>query len=337
MKDSLKNILRWVIISALIIAVYFWKKTLILDAFSQMKTMKFWVIAACFILSVLYIVFDGIATQILSGVSAWNGIKSAAFCAFYKLVTLGSAAGVAEVVYLSRCGVKAEKATGIMMIQYGIHKTVVTFLGLISFIVLFAIGNEQVEKYKILVLVGTVVSLLIVAGLMAVALSEKIAKLTARIIRCFFKKKPEKSDKLCEKIFLFNESGRDLSKKKSLLLLTFLTDCAKMTSWYAIPAVIFYGCTGFSILHSLMLMSVALLLSGVMIAPAGIGTLEYIFSLLFTPIPASISAAAVILYRFFSMIIPFFLGIPIVALARPYLSSSRENDGDGEKVEQFLS
>ena len=328
-KDFIKNLIRWVIILILVTIVFFWKRDLISDAFTQMKAMKLWVIALCTVFSVMYVVFDGIATKLLAGISAWNGIKSAAFCAFYKLVTLGSASGIAEVVYLARCDVPAEKGTGITMIQYAIHKTTVTFLGLVSFIIMLAAGNGQVSKYKIFVLAGSCVSVLIVAAYIILALSEKIAHLTMRLVKCVLKKKTEKAEALCQKIQSFNENGKLLFKDRKSILLTFFTDCAKLLSWYAIPAVIFYGTTGYSVFNSVCLMAIAILLAGVMVTPAGIGTLEYVFSLLFTAVPAPVSAAAVILYRFFSMIVPFFLGIPVVLRGKS--SESNATPADNSK------
>lgn len=315
-KSAIKNLIRWVVVAAIIVAVYFWKKQLISDAIYQMSHMNSLIIIVCLVFSVLYVILDGVATKILADIPTLSGIKSAAFCSFYKLVTLGSGSGVAEIVYLSRCGVPAENGTGIMMIQYAIHKTVVTILGIISFIILIIMKNEQAVQYIVLALVGCIASFLMVSALIIVAFSEKVANLLVKIVRNLLKKRSEKAESMCAKIISFNANGKTLVKNKKLLLKTFATDCAKLICWYAIPATVFYGNTGFSFFQSLALMAVCLMISGVLIAPAGIGTLEYVFSLFFTPIPSAITAAAAILYRFFTMIVPFVMGIPVVTFGK---------------------
>jgi uncharacterized membrane protein YbhN (UPF0104 family) len=62
-----------------------------------------------------------------------------------------------------------------------------------------------------------------------------------------------------------------------------------------------------------LLMAVANMIGTVMIAPAGAGTLEFVVSLLFAPLFGVTAATVVILYRFYSMVVPFLIGSIVFA------------------------
>ncbi|MCR5698622.1 MAG: flippase-like domain-containing protein [Treponemataceae bacterium] len=312
-KNTVKNIISWALVLVLTVIVFFWKKELIIKAFSEIANMRLVPILLCFLFSFGYVFFDGLATQTFSGISFWGGQKSAMFCSFYKLITLGSGAGVAEVYFLSTQGVKAEKGTGVMMIQYAVHKTVVTFLGLISFLILYCKNVEKVHQFSILIIVCSILSLLTVSVLIMIAVSRRITAFFIKLIRAILKRHPEKADEFSEKLVAFNVCGKELVKDKKAIVLTFLIDILKMLCWYAIPMVIFKSRLDCSAFYCLLMMGLIIMLSGSMFMPAGVGTLEYLFSIFFSQNFGVIAATAVILYRFFSMIVPFVLGIPFAA------------------------
>ncbi|MDD7415809.1 MAG: hypothetical protein SPI86_01300 [Treponemataceae bacterium] len=312
-KNTIKNIISWLLVLVLIVIVFFWKKELIINAFSEISNMRLVPILLCFLFSFGYVFFDGLATQTFSGVSFWAAQKSAMFCSFYKLITLGSGSGVAEVYFLSTQGVKAERGTGVMMIQYAVHKTVVTFLGLLSFAVLYCRGIETIHQRSVFIIVCSILSLLTVSVLIMIAVSKRITSFFIKLIRLILKRHPEKAEEFSEKLIAFNTCGKELVRDKKAIVLTFLIDILKMICWYAIPMVIFKSRMDCSVFYCLLMMGLIIMLSGSMFMPAGVGTLEYLFSLFFAQDFGVIAATAVILYRFFSMIVPFALGIPFAA------------------------
>jgi len=312
----LKIFIRWIIILILIVLVFILKKELIYSAFEEIKNLNLNTILICLVLSMGYFIFDGLINTQTSKCSIWFGQKCSFYCAFYKLATLGAGAGLAEVYYLTGINIPASKGTGIMMIQYAMHKLLVTLMGLTFFIILSIHGDLTAKKYVLFILIGSIISILICATLILIAASQKFSKLMIRLANFLLKRWPEKAQNLEEKIRTFTENGQDLIHSKKNILLTGLFNIFKLLCWYSIPAVIFALQGGGNYFHDVAYMGLALMLTGVMIAPAGVGTLEYVFTLFFTSQYGALATAAVILYRFFTMIPPFIVGIPFVLSGR---------------------
>jgi uncharacterized membrane protein YbhN (UPF0104 family) len=60
-------------------------------------------------------------------------------------------------------------------------------------------------------------------------------------------------------------------------------------------------------------MATANMIGTVMVAPAGAGTLEFVVALLFAPLFGATSATVAIMYRFYSMVVPFLFGAFVFA------------------------
>ena len=107
----------------------------------------------------------------------------------------------------------------------------------------------------------------------------------------------------------------------------------KMALWYSITAIIIVASyPGTFYIEGIALMAVSNMVGTVMIAPAGVGTLEFITSILIAPLFGNTAATVVILYRFFTMVVPFLIGAVVVALTRDR-SSKREELEIEEKKE----
>ena len=86
-----------------------------------------------------------------------------------------------------------------------------------------------------------------------------------------------------------------------------------MLSWYVIPYIFLINNTESSLFICLAIMSFVIAISGVMVAPAGIGTLEFVFMLLFSGMASSDKLLlAILLYRFFTFVVPGLVGIIVV-------------------------
>lgn len=311
-KSLIKNISRWIIIFILLISVIIWKKDLLKSAFIEIKNLSFLPVFICFCLSILYQFFEGAIISTISNISFLKGIKCALYCSFYKLATLGTASGMAEVYFLTKSNISFSKSSGITMIQYSIQKIAATVFGLFSFLFLIFLKHKEVLDYKIFILTATIVSVLISFSIILIAASKKLAYLILKLISFIFKNKSETKRKFSLKIINFNKNGRNLLKNKKVLLAVFLLNFLKLSMWFLIPAVIFRSRIVCSIGINTLKMSLAFMISGIMFSPAGVGTLEYVFSLLFATTFDSLTATAIILYRFFTMIVPFILGLPVV-------------------------
>jgi len=161
---------------------------------------------------------------------------------------------------------------------------------------------------------------LIVTALILITTSQWIARLAERIAGRILRdgtRFADKRESLIEQICLFNKEGRTIWSRPGTALSIIGMNILKLGCWYIIPGILFFAGDMESMFISLGMMAVIFMISGVMVSPAGIGTLEFVFVLLYTSMVAEeVAAAGVILYRFFTWIVPFMTGAVLSGLDR---------------------
>ena len=332
-KNLISSIIKWCVIILVLVIVYFWKRDVFNAAFREMGNYSIVVPLLCFIATLLHFVTEGFVIHAMTmyekrQMTWWEAFKCGLYCAFIKFASMGSLSGIAEVYYISKHDIDPGRASGIMLVQYAYQKLGVTILGLISFITLYIANISTIREYAKLGILGTLVALFIVMLLIAVSASKKVADFLAWLVRKILgkdgiiskirrgRKDGDSAEKIVEKIYTFNDSGLYFWQHKSLCLKVTLLKTLKMFLWYCFAGIVVcaagYGGAG-TFLMSVMLMAVANMIGSVMAAPAGVGTLEFVVSLLFTPLYGTTAVTVAILYRFFSMVVPFILGAFVFA------------------------
>lgn len=333
-KNLLGNIFKWLIILALLIIVYFWKNDDIMEAFEEMRHYSIWVSLLCLLATLLHFCVEGRIIHNMTmyeerQMTWWESFKCGLYCAFYKLISLGSLSGIAEVYYISKHGVEPGRATGITLVQYAYQKLGITIVGVLSFVGLYLSGVTTVRDYAKWGVLGSVVSLLIVSMLITLSASRKLAELLSHLVDRLIGKGgiisrtrkdgrlEHKSEELKSQIVTFNESGRFFWQHKTLCLRVTILKMLKMTLWYSVAAIVVCAANDANPVQCTALMAVSNMIGSVMIAPAGVGTLEFVVALLFKPLFGATAATVVILYRFYSMVVPFLLGAAVILLTKP--------------------
>ena len=151
-KNIISNIIKWAIIMVILVIVYLWKKSEILEAIDEMKHHPFWVSLLCLAATTLHFVVEGRIIHNMTmyekrQMTWWEAFKCGLYCAFYKFISLGSLSGIAEVYYISKHDIEPGRASGITLVQYAYQKLGITILGTVSFICLYLSGVSTVEKY----------------------------------------------------------------------------------------------------------------------------------------------------------------------------------------------
>jgi len=322
MKEGFKkysDIIKWIIILVILVIVYFWKQKDINSALEEIKGLPVYISALLWVLGLMYFVMEGGVIALLTRheehTLSWiRGVQCSFYCAFYKLITLAMGSGAAEVYFLSSRGTMAGRAAGLCMLQYSLHKVAVTVYGVLSFVVLYAMGVGSVLEYKWWIMLGAAASLLIAAGIMVLAVSCRINSLLVRLVHLVMDKHfAAAAEKLDYQLVRLREMGRDVISHPGECVLIVLLHLVKMLFWYMIPgAVLSYTSSG-SIVLCMALMAVANMLGAVMVSPAGMGTLEFVVTLLFGDMFGNSAVTVAILYRFMTMIAPFIVGTVVVA------------------------
>ena len=98
----------------------------------------------------------------------------------------------------------------------------------------------------------------------------------------------------------------------------YLWNMLKLVFWYVLPYLILIeNHPKIDFLLTISFISFAVVLSGVIPTPAGIGSFEFVYLLLFRPVVGTVDAvSSLLLYRFSSFILPFLYGFVYVIAER---------------------
>ena len=122
---------------------------------------------------------------------------------------------------------------------------------------------------------------------------------------------------LREQCVVLEEASAFLLSKPLLIIRTIFMDLVKLAFWYGIPYVVFYKTGEITLPQTLAVTSLSVMLAAVLPSPAGIGSTEFVFTLLFAAVAGTGAAgSASLLYRFATFVFPFLVGMIIVIRRR---------------------
>ncbi|MGN0367341.1 MAG: YbhN family protein [Wujia sp.] len=318
-KSAQSSMVKWLVVLGLFAFVCIKNKTLMQEAVAQFTSMELWKLLLCIGLGNLYFVIEGIVISVMTKscekhLHVGQGIFCAYLCMFYRIATLGSGSGIAQVLYYNLRGIRASIGTGMSLVQYSFHKISIAGLGVTAFIGLWLWGDGDIQEYAIFMLAGAVVIGAICIFLIVVTVSQKFSDFVFGIGEKLIKKTSKLYPKLEQgrtSVGYLQEQGRIIWKDKKLFLTVIILDLIKLSCWYMIPGVYFAGDFSAPFVVCLALMAICNMVGCVMLAPSGIGTLDFVVTLFFTSVVADQSAiaAALVTYRIATWLVPFLIGV----------------------------
>ncbi|MDD6136357.1 MAG: lysylphosphatidylglycerol synthase transmembrane domain-containing protein [Lachnospiraceae bacterium] len=313
------NIFKWGLIIGLLAFACYKNQEFMKDSLNEVSNTPVYKLILCMILANLFFIAEGciISKMTSTGekkLTIGQGISCTYMCAFYRLTTLGSGNGIAQLYYYNTKGIPVAEATGMSISQYAFQKITIGLFGVASFIGVATVGSHALLKYTWFMLAGVVVISFICLFLFLITVSKTISDFVMWLARKIVKptwKLHKRLDSAQEAINSLQSQSRLIWKDKTLFLQVVFLNVFKFACWYIIPGILFIGRYNINLIFALTLMAVCNMLGCVMLAPSGVGTLDYVFSLLFgTVIPdGEVIAATIVLYRFFTWIVPFLIGI----------------------------
>ncbi len=243
-----------------------------------------------------------------------SGIFIAFVCEFYRLTTLGNGSGIAEIHYLTKKNIETGKATTLTMIQYVIKRTAIMLFGVFGFLFLFFGENagNLCRDYLPFMGAGCLITALVIALFLCITLSPRLAAAALYLLDRLRLKIPsgeETFHKWGEQITLLNRSGKEILLKKKKTAGVLCLQSAKLVLFYSIPACFLFGKTALTVSECVFLMAVAFMLAGVIPAPSGAVSLEFVFLLFFGHFADYQSAVTgILLFRFATWICPAAVG-----------------------------
>lgn len=286
-----------------------------------------------FLASTGYMLMEGMSVSRLTKAFHTNikwrtGVGCAYYCSFVRVMTFGAGAGAAEIYYLSKNGMETAHAFDTSLIQYLCQKVTVTILGAGSLILLFKRVEDVIGTYKKYFVYGVTIAVVIIAAIMLVLLSRRIADLLCRGLDWIGEKKEawkNKTDQWKKQVMLAQEGVKAMLREKGILAEMFVWNTLKYFCWFSVPFLIYgEGNMGFWY-TSAGLMAVATVMASVIPAPGGYGALEFMQLLLFGPmLGRSRTVSMMILYRVVTTILPAFIGGGAAALCKRRDGGSKE-------------
>ena len=324
LSSILKYLLKLLFVCLLLGILYYSFKDSMEDMITELSKVSPQVILVLFLSVILYHLCEGHITWLIVHKThpeypRLKGFCNAFYCSFYKTATLGSGSGIAGIYYLNKAGIPVPNATGMYFFQYIVHKVSMAVYSLLLFLATYGFIHASFADYQGYILLGFAGVCVIAGVLLAVATvpwMQTACNLLANHLRAKHPSWEEKLTGAGHKLALLQAESRSLLQDPILLLRLFLCNVLKFTTWYIIPWIVFCNSLGgesgdlpFSFLQCFALTSLSQSLAGVIPTPAGIGSVEAVFTLLFRRLlPEAKALSAVLLYRFTTMLLPCAIG-----------------------------
>ncbi|MDT2756934.1 lysylphosphatidylglycerol synthase transmembrane domain-containing protein [Enterococcus asini] len=268
------------------------------------------------LLGTLYIVVEGenirlMATSFVKEITVFDGAMAMCYSAFYRLITFGAGTMISEVNFYHKKGLRISQGVGVTALHLVMYKVALLTWAFIS--LLFQLFFSSTVPHLIgLILYGIVATLGVIVVLLALTLSLRVqvwfVKLSHRFLRS--RKLRDGVDRINLQVYSLREAMDSILKERPLIFRIYLVNLFKLVFWFTIPYLVlvqnhpelnFFQCFG--------LICFSVILAGSIPTPAGIGSFEFVFLLLFRPLMGTVDAvSAMLLYRFASYMWPFIIG-----------------------------
>lgn len=315
-KTKKKTIITHAVLLILLGFGIFYNQDFFKEVLSQIGNMALWAFLGTCFLGCLYRVLDGVYLYILGkryseSLTLGKSI-SIAFCgAFFRVSTLGSGMAVSKIFYLNKEKVPVGNGMGITLLQFIFIRLATLFTGLFCFFTCLPVKNAFAsrQKFVILAIVGCIVIdvILFMAALcsgITTFLFDKVLHLVSG-----HEKLRGLVEKARKQVSLLQKEAKVAVKDKKLFIQLLVISILTQAVWYVIPCLV--ACPkGILFWPVFSAMALTCLLAGVIPAPSGFGSVEVLFSMMFSKFgPASLAACCVVIYRFASTFAPFFVGL----------------------------
>ncbi len=320
-KDFLKGILFTSFIA--LVLYYLWPS--FGEIFLELKETSLILLLFVLALGVLYQYFEGqmVKTTVHSFTkkfSAFDGLFASCYAAFYRVITFGAGTIFAEINFYHQKNIAVSQGIGVAIFRFMMFKTAALSFAILGLIFNFSYFYQMSSKLVWFTLLAIVVNLLINGLLLMAAMNLKLQVLFVRLSHRWFK--GEKTRKFADQTNLqinaLRKTLKEVLKDRPRLYLIYFWSLAKALTWFILPYVCLVGDhPDLSLVKSIVLISFVTVLSGIIPSPAGIGSFEFVYLMIFRPYVGTIDAASsLLLYRFASFILPFLLGFLYVLFTK---------------------
>lgn len=300
---------------------------------TELAETSVWMVVMISVLAVVYELVEGWITY--SFAKKYNpaftyqmGVESAFYCSFYRVATLGSGAGIAAIYYFNEKGIEVSKGTGMYMVEYVLHKVSIAIFSAILFLLHYSFMMNHYGEYTWMLVTGYGVTLLISMFLLLFCCSKRFHHVLLRILDRLNRngRLDEQALFLRSQCVILEQASAELLRGKRFVFGIIGKNLIKFVFWYGIPYFVLMDTGLVTLPQAMAVTSLSVMLAAVLPSPAGIGSTEFVFTMLFEILVGTADAgSATLLYRFATFVLPFLIGAVIVVARRVAAGRRRES------------
>ncbi|MGE4213488.1 MAG: YbhN family protein [Anaerotignaceae bacterium] len=296
---------------------------------AQLVSISPYFIAAIIFCAVGFCVMDGIAIwQITKGYkedfTMANGIEGSFYASVFRTLTFGMGSAASLIYFLNKKDINPEVGYGIATVSYSFHKIAVAVY--VSLAMVFNLGffKANYGQYFKYIFIGFGLTVLIVTGILAVCMWRRAHGL----IMYFLNKmlgRTRFADKLClveKKLSTLQTETKKILNNKAQAVIVVGIQMLKISCWYLIPYFAIRGMDStltLSPARCIAVVALVVALVGVIPTPGNVASIEILFTLMFTTLVGETYAgAAMVIYRFATYYVTFFVAIIILGCVKLY-------------------
>lgn len=316
-----KTIIKFIFVIAILAAIIYTFRDSAGPILEQLKKTSPLILVVICLLSVCYELVEGWITYSFAkhynpNIRYAEGVESAFYCSFYRVATLGSGAGLAAIYYFHDKGITYSESTGMYMIEYVVHKISIALLSVVLLIFNFTFLRDNYGDYMWMLVLGYGITIVIAFFLLLFCCSKKFHEFLIGIMEKVNHATKGKLEKqlgvVCEYCEILEGASKKLLNDKKILIFAVFKNFLKFAFWYSIPFFVIGKAGEMTLPQTMAVVSLAVMLAAVIPAPAGIGSTEFVFTMLFAVmVGTGMAGSASLLYRFATFVVPFLIGAVI--------------------------
>lgn len=227
---------------------------------------------------------------------------------------------ISEIYFYNKKGMKYSQGAGVTALHMIMYKLAVITYAVIGLIIQFSLFYSKGPTMIWFIIAGIILTGVIIAFLLMISMNLNVQILFVCMSNRLFKSERLRKwvDTCNTQIYSLRETVQRIIKDRTALWRIYFWNMLKLIFWYIMPYIFLVeNHPNIDFLLTFSFISFAVVLSGVLPTPAGIGSFEFVYLLLFKPLVGTVDAvSSLLLYRFSSFILPFIYGLLYVLADR---------------------
>lgn len=327
-KDSIKYLFKLLILITLLAFLGYYLRASFGDIFEELGETSLGLLILVTILGIGYQYLEGkMVKETIAPFSKTfttiNGMMASCYTAFYRVVTFGTGTIFAEINFYHRKKLTISESVGAAILRFILFKVSSLTVALIALIFSFNELYRASPRFVWVLLVCIVINSALSGGLLLAALSIRLQ--IGLVILCHRLFKNEKARAMVDRgnlqVNALRRTLHEMMENKSVLFEIYFWSLAKVLVWFIIPYVcLVNNHPNLNFFVTIALISFVTVIAGVIPTPAGIGSFEFVYLVVFRELVGTVDAASsLLLYRFSTFLIPFLIGLVYVVATNGFV------------------